>query len=167
MLEMKFCSFCGGKLSQKKLEGKSRLVCESCGKIHYKNPVPTVDAIVEMGEGVLLIKRKNPPYGWALPGGFVDYGETLEEAIKREVREESNLEIEDLRQFHTYSAPDRDPRCHTISTVFIARGKGSPKAGDDAKEVRVFFEENLPQDMAFDHGEILKDYFREKKRRNL
>jgi ADP-ribose pyrophosphatase YjhB (NUDIX family) len=97
----------------------------------------------------------------------VDYGETLEEAIKREVKEESNLKIDSLRQFHTYSAPDRDPRFHTISTVFIAKAKGRLKAGDDAREVRIFSEENIPLDLAFDHGRILRDYFQYKKKQRV
>ena len=128
----------------------------------YKNPIPTVDAIVEISRGIVLVRRKNPPYGWALPGGFVDYGETLEDAVKREVKEEINLDVIDLRQFHTYSDPERDPRFHTISTVFIVKVKGELKAGDDAKDVKIFSFENLPKDIAFDHARIIKDYLREK-----
>jgi ADP-ribose pyrophosphatase YjhB (NUDIX family) len=126
----------------------------------YKNPIPTVDIIIELeDEGIVLIKRKNPPFGWALPGGFVDYNESLEEAAVRESKEETSLEVKLKRQFHTYSRPGRDPRCHTISTIFIAEAKGLPKARDDAKEVGVFKKGNLPEEMAFDHREILKDYF--------
>lgn len=125
----------------------------------YKNPVPTVDIIIELGDGVVLIKRRNPPLGWAIPGGFVDYGESLEEAAVREAKEETSLDIEIIRQFHTYSNPSRDPRLHTISTVFVAAGKGRPKACDDAKEIGVFTRENLPSDIAFDHRDILEDYF--------
>ena len=100
---------------------------------NHRNPVPTVDVIIEWDKGkIVLIHRKNPPPGWALPGGFVDYGETLEEAAVREAREETSLEIRLVRQFHTYSRPDRDPRRHTISTVFIAQGQGRPQAADDA-----------------------------------
>ena len=126
----------------------------------FKSPVPTVDIIIEMEKGVIMIKRKNPPYGWAIPGGFVDYGESLEDAAVREAKEETNIEIMDLKQFHTYSKPDRDPRSHTISTVFIARGKGVAEADDDAAEIGIFTEDNLPQDIAFDHREILRDYFK-------
>lgn len=124
-----------------------------------KNPIPTVDLIIEMDEGIILIKRKNPPEGWALPGGFVDYGESLEGAAIREAKEETGLNVKLIRQFHTYSEPTRDPRTHTISTVFIAKAEGETKAGDDAKEVGVFNKDNLPDQIAFDHRDILKDYF--------
>jgi 8-oxo-dGTP diphosphatase len=126
----------------------------------YRNPIPTVDVIIEKSGGIVLVKRKNPPPGWALPGGFVDYGETLEAAALREAREETSLEVDRLRQFGAYSDPARDPRFHTITVVFTGRGKGELRAGDDAKETAVFHPENLPEDLAFDHGKILKDYFR-------
>lgn len=122
-------------------------------------PVITVDAIIEIQNGILLIKRKNPPPGWAIPGGFVDYGETLEDAVCREAREETSLDIELVRQFHTYSAPDRDPRHHTVSTIFIARATGTPAAADDAMELGIFTKETLPDEIAFDHRDILEDYF--------
>jgi 8-oxo-dGTP diphosphatase len=123
-------------------------------------PLPTVDIIIEReGGGVVLIKRKNPPFGWALPGGFVDYGETLEQAAVREAKEETCLEVTSIRQFHAYSAPDRDPRGHTISMVFIARSSGEPRAADDAQEIGIFQPDQLPQPLAFDHGKILADYF--------
>lgn len=130
----------------------------------YHNPVPTVDIIIELPEGIVLIRRKNPPPGWALPGGFVDYGESLEDAAVREAKEETALAVTDLRQMHTYSRPDRDPRGHTISTVFIARASGVPRARDDAAAVAVFTENNLPSPLAFDHAEILTDYFRRRRR---
>lgn len=130
----------------------------------YRNPVPTVDIIIEItgGDGstrIVLIKRKNPPYGWAIPGGFVDYGETLEQAAVREAREETSLDVVLQRQFHTYSDPSRDPRQHTISTVFIARAAGVPRAADDAREAALFTRDDLPGDIAFDHAAILRDYF--------
>jgi 8-oxo-dGTP diphosphatase len=119
-----------------------------------------VDVIIEMAGGdIVLIRRGNPPPGWALPGGFVDYGETLEAAAVREAREETSLEIDLVRQFHTYSDPARDPRGHTISTVFVARGRGTPRARDDAREVGTFRREALPRPLAFDHSRILEDYF--------
>ena len=129
----------------------------------YRNPIPTVDAIVLMEEGVVLIKRKNPPYGWALPGGFVNYNETLEQAVIREVKEETNLKIKNLRQFHSYSHPGRDPRDHTISTVFIGEGEGNPQAGDDAKKMMIYPRERIPTNLSFDHSKILQDYFTSRK----
>lgn len=124
----------------------------------YKNPLPTVDIIIEVDGGIVLIERKNPPFGWALPGGFVDYGESLEAAAQREALEETGLEVELLRQLHTYSDPQRDQRFHTISTVFVAAAKGTPQPGDDARQAKVFQREDLPP-LAFDHGKILDDYF--------
>lgn len=123
-----------------------------------KNPYPTVDIIIEIAGGIVLIQRKNPPYGWALPGGFVDYGEDLESAAIREAKEETGLDITLLKQFHTYSDPDRDPRFHTISTVYIARADGNPIGGDDASEAKVFAQNNLPEDIVFDHKDIIEDY---------
>ena len=127
----------------------------------YQNPIPTVDIIIEIDpKGIVLIKRKNPPYGWAIPGGFVDCGESLEEAAVREAKEETNLDVKLVKQFHTYSDPKRDPRHHSISTVYVAKAKGLPKAEDDALEIEIFDESNLPDEIAFDHRFILKDYFR-------
>ncbi|HZV46454.1 MAG: NUDIX hydrolase [Nitrospirota bacterium] len=124
-----------------------------------RNPLPTVDLIIESDDGIILIKRKNPPDGWALPGGFVEYGESIESASIREAREETGLNVELVRQFHTYSDPKRDPRHHTITTVFVARAHGRPSAGDDAKEIDIFRKENLPEQIAFDHRDIINDYF--------
>ena len=123
----------------------------------YKNPIPTVDIIIELESGILFIKRTNPPFGWALPGGYVDYGESLEEAACREALEETGLKIELLGQFHTYSDPLRDTRQHNISTVFIAKAKGQLQPGSDAKMAKVFT--SPPQPLVFDHAIILKDYF--------
>jgi ADP-ribose pyrophosphatase YjhB (NUDIX family) len=139
--------------------------CPKCGTgvQVYRNPVPTVDIIIELEPGrIVLIKRKNPPFGWAIPGGFVDYGESLEEAAVREAKEETGLDVKLIRQLHTYSAPDRDPRHHTITTVYIAKSHGKPKARDDAVEAGVFSPANLPEEIAFDHRQILKDYFNTK-----
>lgn len=124
-----------------------------------KTPKLTVDIIIETARGVVLIRRKNPPFGWAIPGGFVDRGETVEQAAVREAKEETSLELENLRQFHVYSDPKRDPRGHTVSVVFTAEGKGTPKAASDAKEIGVFDQESLPDEIAFDHRKILEDYF--------
>ncbi len=145
---------------------KQKIRCPRCqNEIEiFQNPIPTVDILIEMGtRGIVLIKRKNPPYGWAIPGGFVDYGESAEEAAVREAKEETNLDVKLLRQFHTYSDPKRDPRHHTITTVYVAAGEGSPQAKDDAIEIGIFREFDLPQEMAFDHRSILMDYFRSKK----
>ncbi|HNX58511.1 MAG TPA: NUDIX hydrolase [Spirochaetota bacterium] len=128
----------------------------------YKNPVPTVDIIIRIPQNgrecIVLIKRKNPPFGWALPGGFVDYEESLEHAAEREAKEETGLDVKLVRQFHSYSDPERDKRGHTISTVYIADAEGQPVGMDDAAEARLFHIEELPSPLAFDHGEIINDY---------
>ncbi len=129
--------------------------------MNYRNPVPTVDVIIEFGPGeILLIQRANEPHGWALPGGFVDYGETLEQAAVREAREETGLDIQLERQFHAYSDPARDPRQHTLTVVFLARGEGKPVAADDAQNCGVFPVDELPSPLAFDHERIINDYRR-------
>ena len=135
--------------------------CPKCGEVVrlYRNPLLTVDILIEVpGKGVILIERKNPPFGWAIPGGFVDYGETLEAAALREAKEETGMDLANLKQFHAYSDPKRDPRGHTVSVVFTAKGIGVPKAADDAKNLRIFQVDDLPEDLAFDHASILSDY---------
>lgn len=143
------------------METKNVVSCPKCGTpvTVYRNPFLTVDIIIRIpGKGIVLIERKNPPYGWALPGGFVDYGESVETAAYREAKEETGLELENLRQFRTYSEPNRDPRHHTASVVFTALGIGVPKAADDARSLRVFPINQLPAAMAFDHAKILADF---------
>ena len=137
-----------------------RMKCSACGaKLpDFKNPVPTVDVIIEVDGGIVLIERKNPPNGWALPGGFVDYGESFEKAAVREALEETGLQVALTKQFHTYSDPSRDPRQHTASTVFIGTAEGKPKGGDDATRAEVFTKDTLPE-LVFDHARILADYF--------
>jgi 8-oxo-dGTP diphosphatase len=123
-----------------------------------------VDIIIEyQDQGLVLIERQKPPYGWALPGGFVEYGETLEEAARREAKEETALDVILLGQFHSYSDPKRDPRQHTITTVFVARGHGHPQAASDAKSLAIFCPDELPSPLAFDHDRILQDYLKVRK----
>ncbi|MBS1109651.1 MAG: hydrolase [Anaeromyxobacteraceae bacterium] len=124
----------------------------------FRNPAPTVDAVILVpGDRVVLVRRKNPPLGWAIPGGFVDEGEPLEAAATREAAEETGLGVTLLEQFHSYSDPARDPRRHTISTVFLASASGEPRGGDDADEARAFAWDALPSPIVFDHREILAD----------
>lgn len=130
-------------------------------------PYVTVDIIIELDEGIILIERSNPPYGWALPGGFLDYGESLEETAVREAKEETNMDLENLRQFHTFSKLGRDPRFQTVSTVFTAQGKGKPQFGDDAKDLKIVkYEDLLKLDYAFDHKQIIQDYLKKKNLRS-
>ncbi len=124
-----------------------------------RNPIPTVDTIIEIAGGIVLIERRYPPAGWALPGGFVEYGETVAAAAIREAREETGLDVTLTQLFGVYSDPRRDPRRHTIAIVFIGVATGVPTAGDDAAAARVFQAQSLPAPLAFDHGRILDDYF--------
>ncbi|MFH1248627.1 MAG: NUDIX hydrolase [archaeon] len=126
----------------------------------FKNPGSTVDIIVEREGKILLVKRKNPPYKgmWAIPGGFIEYGkETLEQAAKRELKEETCLDALKLELMGVYSEPKRDPRGHVISHVYAAKTRGTAKASDDAKELQFFPLSNLPA-LAFDHKKIISDY---------
>lgn len=123
-----------------------------------RGPRLTVDAIIRYQKGIVLVERKHPPYGWALPGGFVDWGESVEQAVRREVEEEVSLRLEDLRQFRVYSDPQRDPRGHTVSVVFEGRGSGDLKAASDARRASVFPPTALPKEIAFDHGQIIDEY---------
>lgn len=126
----------------------------------HKSPRLTVDAIIRMPGGrIVLVQRRFPPLGWALPGGFVEYGESVEDAVVRESQEETGLAIRLVRQFHTYSDPKRDPRHHTVSVCFLAEAQGVPRAGDDAGGVGVFLKDELPGLLCFDHAVILDDYF--------
>ncbi len=126
-----------------------------------EGPFITVDIIIEVSGKVVIIERSNPPFGWAIPGGFVDYGESLEEAALREAKEETSLDVSQLKQLHTYSKYGRDPRFHTVTCVFTAKGKGTPRADSDAKNIRIVSEDELgKQEFAFDHKKILKEYFK-------
>lgn len=132
-----------------------------------QGPFITADIIIEVGGGIVLIERSNPPFGWAIPGGFLDYGETLENCAVREAKEETGLDIYDLEQLFTYSEPKRDPRFHTVTTVFVAKANGSPKAGDDAQNAKVVPMDELENlKLAFDHHDVLQDYKKFKRRKN-
>jgi len=140
------------------------LTCPSCGNTvkSYRNPVPTVDIIIEIEDRIVLIARKNEPKGWALPGGFVDYGEMLEDAAIREAFEETSVRIKDPKLLGCYSDPARDSRQHNISIVYIAKGEGLPKAGDDAARAVLFQPGKLPRNLCFDHDQIIRDYLQKK-----
>ncbi len=148
---------------------RSTRPCPHCGKPveEYRNPLPTVDVLIAMPlpdgrEGVVLIKRRNDPPGWAIPGGFVEYGETVETTAVREMQEETSLALEDLRFYTVRSDPARDPRHHTITVIFTARGRGTPRAGDDAADIGVFPSDQLPEPLAFDHRAVLEEDWRGK-----
>ena len=131
---------------------------------NYRNPVPTVDIIIELIDRphrpIILIERKHPPKGWAIPGGFVDYGESVETAALREAKEELSLDVELIEQFHVYSDPQRDQRRHTMSIVFLAIAKGEPQAADDAKNLAILNMWEIPENLCFDHEQIIRDYWR-------
>ncbi len=134
--------------------------CPKCKTtvVTYRNPFPTVDIIIHLEEGIVFVERRNEPKGWALPGGFVDYGESLETAALREAREETGLSLNNLRQFGAYSDPARDPRQHNISVVFTAEGSGTLQGGDDAAHAAIYPLDSLPSPLCFDHDRILADY---------
>ena len=127
-----------------------------------ETPLLAVDIIIELldypANTIVLIERRNPPHGWALPGGFVDVGESLEQAAMREAREETCLDITLKKLLGCYSNPQRDPRGHTVSPVYIAEAHGTPQAADDAKNLRCLPLTALPSELAFDHALILEDY---------
>ena len=125
----------------------------------YPQPKLAVDCIILVDGRVVLVERKNEPRGWALPGGFVDEGETLEQAVRREMMEETGLELDGLEQFHAYSDPARDPRGHCVSVIFTAVGRGEPKAGDDARRCRLADPRMLDSlELVFDHGQVLREF---------
>jgi 8-oxo-dGTP diphosphatase len=131
--------------------------------MNYRNPIPTIDIIIELLDKphrpIILIERLNSPLGWAIPGGFVDYGESVESAAQREAKEEIGLQVELIEQFQVYSDPQRDPRQHTLSVVFLATATGEPQAGDDAKNLGIFESWRIPTNLCFDHDRILRDYW--------
>jgi 8-oxo-dGTP diphosphatase len=133
-----------------------------------QTPLITADAVIELrdrpGRPIVLIERRHEPLGWALPGGFVDIGETVEHAALREAREETGLDVRLEALLGCYSKPDRDPRGHTVSIIFVAVASGDPVAGDDAREVGVF-DPAKPPPLAFDHQQVLADFIRWRERR--
>ncbi|MDD5087686.1 MAG: NUDIX hydrolase [bacterium] len=133
--------------------------CPRCGAVVeiYRNPFPTTDIIVVRAGRVLLIRRAAPPEGWALPGGFIDYGESAETAARRELEEETSLHARSLSLLGVYSEPGRDPRFHTLTVVYVAEADGEPQAGDDAADARWFSLDQLPREIAFDHRRIIED----------
>ena len=126
----------------------------------FRGPSPTADVIIEVGDRIVLVLRKHPPAGWAIPGGFIDEGERAQDAAVREALEETGFSVTLTALLGVYSDPSRDPRRHTISAVYIGRARGTPAAGDDAAKARLFGESDLPSPIAFDHAAILADYFR-------
>jgi 8-oxo-dGTP diphosphatase len=127
-----------------------------------RQPRLAADCIIQLGgdpRRIVLVRRKNPPHGWAIPGGFVDYGESVEAAAIREMKEETGLDVRLVRQLHIYSDPSRDPRGHTVTIVFVGQAFGTPRGDDDALEARAFGEDEIPEDLAFDHAQVLDDYF--------
>lgn len=132
-----------------------------------RNPSPCADLIIEIDGGIVLIERAHEPKGWALPGGFIDYGEQAEDAAVREAKEETGLDIELIQLLGVYSHPDRDPRFHTLSAAYVARASGVPQGGDDAKRAAVFKLDALPETLCFDHAKILSDYAHYKKSKEL
>ena len=125
-------------------------------------PLLAADVIIELidfpGRPIVLIERANPPYGWAIPGGFVDLGEMVEQAAMREAQEEVSLNVRLLALLGIYSDPSRDDRGHTVTAVYVGEASGMPEAADDAKNCRLFSLNELPEPLAFDHAQVLADY---------
>lgn len=139
--------------------------CPACGQavLRYRNPIPTVDVVIELTDQgdpppIVLVERANQPLGWALPGGFVEYGETLENTAVREALEETGLAVELVGLLGAYSDPARDRRQHTLSVVYVGRAVGQPVGGDDAASARAFPARGLPGQLCFDHGKMVEDY---------
>lgn len=141
--------------------------CSKCGYTweDWNNPIPTVDALIEIFDnnifqGIVLIDRINFPFGWAIPGGFMEYGETAETTCVREAKEETGLDVAITGLLGFYSDPGRDPRHHTVTAVYVCRASGKPVAGDDAGKAQIFMPDIIPENMAFDHAKVIEDYMR-------
>lgn len=147
-----------------------KVPCPHCGGpvVIYRNPAPTVDIVIyDPARGIVLVERSNEPHGWALPGGFIDYGESAEDAAVREAYEETGLQVVLDGLVGVYSAPERDPRHHTLSVVYHAHAVGNgatPVAGDDAAVAGFFSLDALPAPLVFDHEHIIDDFARHAKR---
>lgn len=142
---------------------KKNLICPHCGQPYsaYRNPTPTTDVVIyEPGQGIVIIKRRNEPHGYALPGGFIDEGEQAEAAAIREMKEETSLDVELLGLLGVYSNPERDPRQHTLSVVFVGKPKDAQAlaAGDDAATAAYYPLDKLPGPIVFDHAKIIADF---------
>ncbi|MCP4653125.1 MAG: NUDIX domain-containing protein [Candidatus Omnitrophica bacterium] len=138
-------------------------ICDYLEHLTHPGPFVVVDGIVEYQGGIVMIKRSNPPFGYALPGGFVEYGESVEKSVAREVKEETSLNFTDIKQFKVYSDSERDPRFHTVSIVFVGKGQGTLKAASDAKDAFVVKLDSFPEGIVFDHTKIIEDYLASKK----
>jgi 8-oxo-dGTP diphosphatase len=138
-------------------------ICEYLSHLIIQGPFLVVNGIVEYHDGeIILIERTNPPFGWSLPGGFVDYNESVEAAVVREVKEETNLDFKNVIQFKTYSQPNRDPRFHTVAVIFVGKGEGLPKGDTDARQAQAFKLNELPANLTFDHKKIIEEYMADK-----
>jgi len=144
---------------------KKIVKCSNCGFewSEWNNPLPTVDALIEVYDnseykGIVLIERRNYPFGWAIPGGFMEYGERAETTAVREAKEETGLDVVITGLLGFYSEPSRDPRHHTVTAVYLCRAEGEPVAGDDAKSVKIVQPSEIVEPLVFDHSRVINDY---------
>lgn len=160
--DYRYCPRCSAELVEKKIDHRKRKVCPVCGLVLYKNPAPASAAIIVENDKILLVKRKYDPFkgDWSLPAGFIEYDESPENCVIREIKEEVNLEIRIKELFKVYSGSD-DPRTHAILIVYLVEVVGGRlKAGDDAVDARFFQEDQIPANIAFQaHRQVIQDYF--------
>ena len=157
------CQHCGAVLAALTFEdGRKREQCLACGTVAWRNPTPVGMALIEHEGRLVLIRRLADPLAgyWAPPAGYVELGESVAQAVLREAKEETGLDVTITELFHCYSDPARDPRQHTVTAVFLARAAGVPVGGDDAAEAIVAGEDDLPAPLCFDHGTVVADYYR-------